>query len=701
MAPRRKAARRPAAKPKKKAAAGAKPVLDDSSSESGSASGSDSYSDDEGSSSDNTNSDEDDPKDYKRGGYHPVMPFQLYNSRYRVLSKLGAGAFSTVWLCADEKEVLPDGPQLVAMKVCKSKKSVTEQALDEVMLLDRLHSVGPESSPHVVQMLGNFWHTGPNGRHKCMVFEVMGENLLALVKYHDYEGLPMPMVRKLARHTLLGLEYIHSRGVVHTDIKLENVLVMRHDLLDMMSEARKAHRAFSEQKSSLEALSKSQKKRLKKKQKNSKTKSAGGGDADKDSDGGQEAKTPSNAEALEAPADAEGGAADADEAAAEACGRPVPPIRQRERFGSFTVDKVYAKLADFGNGCRVNKKATDDIQTRQYRSPEVIFGAEWDETADVWSAACMFFELATGDFLFDPKTGEDWSRDEDHLALMIELLGDYPSKEWALSGKYSRDYFNGSGKLKHIKSLKFWSLHDVLTEKYKMDEELATEFAEFLMPMLRWEPKKRQHASEALKHSFVQLAEGETDQPPPLLSIEREPKPTDEEPIAPPKEDEGEGGANSGEGDETPAPADEANALLEEYLASPATPAVSSTAPPSTPKATSVQGGQGAPDVQPPVGDRPKFEPNPRSPNHRPKVEEGGLISESGPEDVIPQVQSSPSEAPTIAPTTHEGEHGPCPCLSSDKAGEDKEEDEEGEPPAAAEGTGAKAKKKNKKKGKK
>jgi len=116
----------------------------------------------------------------------------------------------------------------------------------------------------------------------------------------------------------------------------------------------------------------------------------------------------------------------------------------------------------------------------------------------------MFFELITGDFLFDPRTGQDWSRDEDHLALMMELLGDYPSKEYALSGRYSRDFFNNSGKLKHIKSLKFWSLRDVLTEKYNLSAEDSQEITSFLMPMLAWEPCKRQPAAEALKHSWVQ-----------------------------------------------------------------------------------------------------------------------------------------------------------------------------------------------------
>ncbi|CAE8594980.1 unnamed protein product, partial [Polarella glacialis] len=115
MAPQRRKLRRPAVQNKKKVAAKGKHR--DSSTSGSSYSGSGSYSGDgEDSSSDGGNSDEDDPRDYKRGGYHPVMPYQLYNARYRVLSKLGAGAFSTVWLCADEKEITDGTPALVAMK---------------------------------------------------------------------------------------------------------------------------------------------------------------------------------------------------------------------------------------------------------------------------------------------------------------------------------------------------------------------------------------------------------------------------------------------------------------------------------------------------------------------------------------------------------------------------------------------------------
>jgi hypothetical protein len=56
----------------------------------------------------------------------------------------------------------------------------------------------------------------------------------------------------------------------------------------------------------------------------------------------------------------------------------------------------------------------------------------------------MAFELATGDYLFEPHSGEDYSRDEDHLAHVIELLGPIPRKI-AFSGKYSREFFNKKG----------------------------------------------------------------------------------------------------------------------------------------------------------------------------------------------------------------------------------------------------------------
>lgn len=70
------------------------------------------------------------------------------------------------------------------------------------------------------------------------------------------------------------------------------------------------------------------------------------------------------------------------------------------------------KLVDFGNACWTHHHFTEDIQTRQYRSPEVIVGCEYGPNADIWSVACLIFELATGDYLFEPREGRNYGRDE-------------------------------------------------------------------------------------------------------------------------------------------------------------------------------------------------------------------------------------------------------------------------------------------------
>uniref|UniRef100_A0A1A7WBA0 non-specific serine/threonine protein kinase n=2 Tax=Iconisemion striatum TaxID=60296 RepID=A0A1A7WBA0_9TELE len=168
------------------------------------------------------------------------------------------------------------------------------------------------------------------------------------------------------------------------------------------------------------------------------------------------------------------------------------------------ADKIKVKIADLGNACWVHKHFTEDIQTRQYRSLEVLIGAGYSTPADIWSTACMAFELATGDYLFEPHSGEDYSRDEDHIALIIELLGTVPRK-LIMTGKYSKDFFTKKGDLKHITKLKPWGLLEVLVEKYEWTREEAECFADFLLPMLELIPEKRATAAECLRHPWLAL----------------------------------------------------------------------------------------------------------------------------------------------------------------------------------------------------
>ncbi|XP_043932476.1 SRSF protein kinase 1-like isoform X2 [Protopterus annectens] len=167
-------------------------------------------------------------------------------------------------------------------------------------------------------------------------------------------------------------------------------------------------------------------------------------------------------------------------------------------------DKIKVKIADLGNACWVHKHFTEDIQTRQYRSLEVLLGAGYSTPADVWSTACMAFELATGDYLFEPHSGEDYTRDEDHIALIIELLGKIPRK-LIMAGKYSKEFFTKKGDLKHITKLKPWGLFEVLVEKYEWLQEEAAMFTDFLLPMLELVPEKRATAAECLRHPWLNI----------------------------------------------------------------------------------------------------------------------------------------------------------------------------------------------------
>lgn len=169
------------------------------------------------------------------------------------------------------------------------------------------------------------------------------------------------------------------------------------------------------------------------------------------------------------------------------------------------LDKnVAIKIVDFGNACWVNKHFTDNIQTREYRSPEAIIGADYQANTDIWSLACVIFEMLTSNFLFKPKKGKKYGKSDDHLALMIEHLGK-PPKAFALSGKYSRDYFNKAGSLLKIKEkdLEATSIAEALVDAGAIDEDESLRIQDFLLPMLEWQPEKRISAADALKHPWL------------------------------------------------------------------------------------------------------------------------------------------------------------------------------------------------------
>jgi serine/threonine-protein kinase SRPK3 len=164
-------------------------------------------------------------EDYNKGGYHPVFVGEVLHGRYVVLQKLGWGHFSTVWLSRDVKF-----STYVAIKVQKSASQYLEAAFDEVEILQRAVKKSGVDDCHVVQLLNAFIYQGPYGKHFCMVFEILGVNMLEIIKRYDYKGIPIEICREMSKQILLGLHYLHKYcGIIHTDLKPENVMVALND----------------------------------------------------------------------------------------------------------------------------------------------------------------------------------------------------------------------------------------------------------------------------------------------------------------------------------------------------------------------------------------------------------------------------------------------------------------------------------------
>ena len=138
-----------------------------------------------------------------------------------------------------------------------------------------------------------------------------------------------------------------------------------------------------------------------------------------------------------------------------------------------------------------------------------MLGLDYDVSADLWSMACMTFELITGDFLFDPRKGQNYSKTDDHLAQMIELLGPMP-KNYAIGGSFfhkffKRDEVTGKYIFKNIDKLRHFPLNRLLMQKYRFKKHEADELADFLLPILQWETTKRPTAETLLSHPWLSM----------------------------------------------------------------------------------------------------------------------------------------------------------------------------------------------------
>ena len=135
----------------------------------------------------------------------------MARTRYKVSSILPARILKYL--------MLPRANRHVALKILTADSYGREKDIYELSILRHIKTADPRhlGYKHVVRLLDDFRHPGPNGSHVCLVFEVMGENLVRLARRYRDQKLPVELVKQIARQLMLGLDYLHrSCRVVHT-----------------------------------------------------------------------------------------------------------------------------------------------------------------------------------------------------------------------------------------------------------------------------------------------------------------------------------------------------------------------------------------------------------------------------------------------------------------------------------------------------
>ncbi|KAL7577733.1 hypothetical protein ACA910_010497 [Epithemia clementina (nom. ined.)] len=371
-----------------------------------------------------------------RKGMHSIKPNNTHPTRraseFRVQSLLGQGTFAQVFQC-----LLATTGETVAVKIVKNKPAYTRQATIEIDVFRALvqqqqhddeskqrsgssvvsgttgaatttsgssggsssRSGGTQQKDYMVNLICYFMYRS----HLCLVFELLGLNLYEVLKRRQFRGLPLTVVRSIVLQSVEGVKELSQKGIVHCDLKPENILFASDEAVREVVNAGETTISQNHRNSNKgEGAAMMASQQFMKKQPPSNTTAAA------DASGGSD--------------ESRGNSVEGDQSSGSSSNAQT--IQMGNVANSICGPSRSTKLIDFGSACFEGHTAHTYIQSRFYRSPEVLIGLPYDSAIDMWSLGCVTAELFLGLPIL-PGVHE-----HDQLCRITEMIAKIP--DWML-----------------------------------------------------------------------------------------------------------------------------------------------------------------------------------------------------------------------------------------------------------------------------
>lgn len=404
-------------------------------------------------------------------------PGLFLNNRYIFLKKIGKGVFSIVWMAYDTKYY-----KHVALKIQNEENY--ETGIEEINTLKKIRKL---NSKYINTLIDSFEYKFEDEICIIIVMELMAGSIEDVLNCKMYEnGFNINTTKKIAYSILKGINTLNKKlNFIHTDIKPENILVNGNnkkieniiDRFNSFNFINKFNKKKKKGKNYIKNIIKQLIEHIKIENLESELSSSGDSESNSDSDSDSNSNSDSDSDSYS----------------------------DNEFINPKYIDNIKVKLGDFGN-CEIQTPHfNNEIQTRYYRSPEVILEVTpYTYKADLWSIGCTIYELLTGKILFDPQKYKGINRDRDHLYLIIKTFGMIDKDMLNKSNKY-KIFFTKNGLLKRRKFVEYTPLKKILDEDLKhldINNNDKKNLYDLLSKLLTVNPEKRPEADILIEHPF-------------------------------------------------------------------------------------------------------------------------------------------------------------------------------------------------------